>query len=164
MAGYAVDAGVGLVIAANKWDLVPQEERADPAFLRAIGAAFDFIPGVPVLTLSATERRNVDRVLDTAAQVADARATRIPTPALNQLVRSAVGEHPPPLHKSRQLKILYATQARSDVPTIVLFVNDPELLHFSYMRYLENRIRSVFGFAGVRLRILARQRSSRDGA
>ena len=77
---------------------------------------------------------------------------------------AARGEHPPPLHESRQLKILYATQARSDVPTIVLFVNDPELLHFSYMRYLENRIRSVFGFAGVRLRILARQRSSRDGA
>ena len=71
-------------------------------------------------------------------------------------------EHPPRMHKGRQLKILYATQARSEVPTIVLFVNDPELMHFSYLRYIENRIRSVFGFAGVRLRVLARQRSSRD--
>jgi GTP-binding protein len=164
VAGYAVDAGAGLVICANKWDLVPEDERAAPAFLKAFGAAFDFVPGVPVLTLSATQRRNVGKVLDTAAQVVDARATRVSTGVLNQLIRGAVDEHPPRMHKGRQLKVLYATQARSHTPTIVLFVNDPELLHFSYSRYLENRIRSVFGFAGVRLRIVARQRSSRDEA
>ena len=162
VAGYAVDAGAGLVITANKWDLVPEPDRAAPAFLKTIGAAFDFVPGVPVLTLSATQRRNIGKVLDTAAQVATARATRIPTGALNQLVRGALDDHPPQMHKGRQLKVFYATQARSQTPTIVLFVNDPELLHFSYSRYLENRIRSVFGFAGVRLRIVARQRSSRD--
>lgn len=159
VAGYAVDAGAGLVVAANKWDLVPQGQRADPGFLKAIQAAFDFVPGVPVLTLSATEGRNVNRVLDAAAQVAAARATRIPTGALNQLIRTAVAEHPPPAHKGRQLKLFYATQARSAAPTIVLFVNDPELLHFSYRRYLENRIRAVFGFAGVRMRLVARPRA-----
>jgi len=158
VAGYAVEAGVGLVVAANKWDLVAQEDRVSPAFLKAFGAAFDFVPGVPVLTLSATEGRNVGKVLDAALTVADARATRIPTPALNTLLRSAFDEHPPRHDHGRRLKLLYATQARSAVPTIVLFVNDPDLLHFSYGRYLENRIRAVFGFAGVRLRIVCRRR------
>jgi GTP-binding protein len=162
IAGYGVDAGAGLVIAANKWDLVPQEQRADPAFLKAIGAAFDFVPGVPVFTLSATEGRNISRVLDVAALVADARATRVPTGPLNALLRTAFDDRPPRTHKGRRLKLFYAAQARSQVPTMVLFVNDPALLHFSYSRYLENRIRAVFGFAGVRLRIVARARPNRD--
>ena len=162
IAGYAVDAGAGLVICANKWDLVAQEDRANPAFLKAISAAFDFVPGVPVLTLSATEGRNLGRVLESAVAVAAARTTRVPTGALNALLRRAIEEHPPPTHKGRRLKLLYAAQARSAAPTVVLFVNDPDLLHFAYSRYLENRIRGVFGFAGVRLRMVARKRSERD--
>lgn len=162
IAGYAIDAGAGVVIVANKWDLVPQEERADPAFLKAFGTAFDFVPGVPVLTVSAKDGRNVSKVLDAAAAVAAARAIRIATGPLNTLLRRAVEEHPPPNIRGRRLKLLYATQARSAVPTIVLFVNDPELLHFAYSRYLENRIRSVFGFNGVRLRIVARPRAAEE--
>ena len=162
VAGYAVDAGKGLVIIANKWDLVDQERRADPAFLKAIHEAFDFVPGVPVLTVSALEGRNVRRVLDTATAVAASRAVRIPTGALNTLLRDAFLEHPPRHDKGRQLKLLYATQASTPAPTIVLFVNDPDLLHFAYGRYLENRIRAVFGFAGTRMRIVARARSERD--
>ena len=163
IAGYAADAGAGLVVTANKWDLVPQDDRASPKFLRVFSTAFDFVPGAPVLTLSATQGRNVDRVLAAAADVADARAVRIPTGALNTLMQRAVDEHPPRTHRGRRLKLLYATQARSVAPTIVLFVNDPELLHFAYSRYLENRIRDAFGFAGVRLRMVARKRSSQDG-
>ena len=164
VAGYAAEAGAGLIVAANKWDLVPQEDRANPAFLRVISSAFEFVPGAPVVTLSATEGRNVARVLPTAVDVAAARATRIATGALNALVRDAVSEHPPRSQRGRRLKILYATQARSTVPTIVLFVNDPELLHIAYRRYLENRIRAVYGFAGVRLRIVPRRRDVRDAA
>jgi GTP-binding protein len=162
VAGYAVDAGKGLVVTANKWDLIDQEKRADPGFLKSIHEAFDFVPGVPVLTISALEGRNVRRVLDTAATVAAARAVRIPTAALNTLLRDAFLAHPPRHHKGRQLKLLYATQASTPVPTIVLFVNDPELLHFAYGRYLENRIRAVFGFAGTRMRMVARARAERD--
>ncbi len=162
VAGYAVDAGKGLVIIANKWDLIDQERRADPGFLKAIQEAFDFVPGVPVLTVSALEGRNVRRVLDTAASVAAARAVRIPTAALNTLLRDAFLAHPPRHDKGRQLKLLYATQASTPAPTIVLFVNDPELLHFAYGRYLENRIRAVFGFAGTRMRIVARARAERE--
>jgi GTP-binding protein len=162
VAGYAVDAGKGLVIIANKWDLIDQEKRADPGFLKSIHEAFDFVPGVPVLTVSALEGRNVRRVLDAAATVAAARAVRIPTAALNTLLRDAFLAHPPRHHKGRQLKLLYATQASTPAPTVVLFVNDPELLHFAYARYLENRIRAVFGFAGTRMRIVARARAERD--
>ena len=162
IAGYAIEAGCGLVIAANKWDLVRHEDRVDAAFLKKLQDSFDFIPGVPVLTISATEHRNLRRVMPAVLAVADARATHIPTPALNNLIRAALDEHPPRTHKGRRLKILYATQARSPVPTIVLFVNDPELMHFSYQRYLENRIRAVFGFAGVRLRIVTRRREESD--
>jgi GTP-binding protein len=162
VAGYAVDAGKGLVIIANKWDLVDHERRADPAFLKSLHEAFDFIPGVPVLTVSALEGRNVRRVLDAAAAVAAARAVRIPTAALNTLLRDAFLAHPPRHDKGRQLKLLYATQASTPAPTIVLFVNDPDLMHFAYARYLENQIRAVFGFAGTRMRIVARARAERD--
>jgi len=162
IAGYAAEAGKGVVVIANKWDLVPQEDRADPETLRNIAAAFDFVPGVPVLTVSALLGRNVPKVLDTAREVADARATRMPTAALNQLIRDAVARRPPAMHRGRRLKLLYATQASSPNPTVVLFVNDPELLHFSYERYLENRIREVFGFAGVRLRMVARRRAESE--
>jgi GTP-binding protein len=150
------------VVAANKWDLVKHEDRVDAGFLKKLQDSFSFVPGVPVLTLSATERRNLKRVMPAVLAVADARAVHIPTPALNNLIRNALDEHPPRTHKGRRLKILYATQARSPVPTIVLFVNDPELMHFAYQRYLENRIRAVFGFAGVRLRIVTRHRDEGD--
>ncbi|MFI5286885.1 MAG: ribosome biogenesis GTPase Der [Candidatus Dormibacteria bacterium] len=162
IAGYAVEAGAGLVVAANKWDLVKHEDRVDAGFLKKLQDSFSFVPGVPVLTLSATEHRNLKRVMPAVLAVADARAMHIPTPALNNLIRNALDEHPPRTHKGRRLKILYATQARSPVPTIVLFVNDPELMHFAYQRYLENRIRAAFGFAGVRLRIVTRHRDESD--
>jgi len=163
VAGYAAEAGKGVVVVANKWDLVPGEDRADPGTLKRIAAAFDFVPGVPVLAVSALQGRNLGRVLDTARQVADGRATRIPTSQLNQLIQAAMADRPPPIQRGRRLKVLYATQASSPNPTVVLFANDPELLHFSYQRYLENRIRAVFGFAGVRLRVVVRARSERDG-
>jgi GTPase len=162
IAGYAADAGKGVVVVVNKWDLLDTETRADPDTLDRVREAFSFVPGVPVLAVSALEGRNVRRVLGTARQVAAARSTRIPTPALNALLRTAIDEHPPRFHKGRRFKLLYAAQAQGQAPTIVLFVSDPELLHFSYQRYLENRIRAVFGFAGVPLRVVARPRAEKD--
>jgi GTPase len=158
IAGYAADAGKGLVVVANKWDLLDQEVRSDPDTLKKIAAAFEFVPGVPVLTVSAKDGRNVRRVLPAARQVAHSRATRIPTPALNTLLRGAMDEHPPPYHKNKRLKLMYAAQAATPSPTIVLFVNDPELMNFAYRRYLENRIRAVFPFNGSPLRLLPRRR------
>jgi GTP-binding protein len=161
VAGYAAEAGKGLVIVVNKWDLLDEEVRADPQTLKEVSADFHYIPGIPVLAISALTGRGVRRILDNAWQVAHARATRVPTPALNQLLRRAVEEHPPRYDKGRRLKLLYATQAATPAPTFVFFVNDPDLLHFSYSRYLENRIRAVFGFSGVPLRVVTRKRAER---
>ncbi|TMD96948.1 MAG: ribosome biogenesis GTPase Der [Chloroflexi bacterium] len=162
VAGYAADAGKGVVVVVNKWDLLDTEKRADPATLNEVQEVFSFVPGVPVLAVSALEGRGVRRVLAAARQVAAARSIRIPTAALNSLLRMAMEEHPPRYHKGRKLKLLYAAQAQSQTPTIALFVNDPEQLHFAYQRYLENRIRAVFGFAGVPLRVVARARAEKD--
>ncbi|HEY0410974.1 MAG TPA: ribosome biogenesis GTPase Der [Candidatus Dormibacteraeota bacterium] len=162
VAGYAAEAGKGLVVVINKWDLLDTETRADPATLNKVQEAFSFVPGVPVLAVSALEGRGVNRVLAAARQVAAARSTRIPTGALNSLLRTAIEEHPPRFHKGRKLKLLYAAQAQSQTPTIALFVNDPEMMHFAYQRYLENRIRAVFGFAGVPLRLVLRARAEKD--
>jgi GTP-binding protein len=162
VAGYAAEAGKGVVVVVNKWDLLDTDTRADPATLNAVHEAFSFVPGAPVLAVSALEGRGVRRVLGAARQVAAARSTRIPTAALNALLRTALEEHPPRFHKGRKLKLLYAAQAQGQAPTIALFVNDPEQLHFAYQRYLENRIRAVFGFAGVPLRLVARARAEKD--
>jgi GTP-binding protein len=159
IAGYAAEAGKGLVVVVNKWDLLDSETRADPDTLKEAAAAFSFVPRVPVLAVSATEGRNVDRVLEAAWQVQHARATRVPTPALNTLMRRAFDDHPPRYDKGRRLKLFYAAQASTPAPTFVLFVNDPALLHFAYARYLENRLRDVFGFNGVPLRVIARSRA-----
>jgi GTP-binding protein len=163
VAGYAADAGKALVVVANKWDLLDQEARADPDTLKKLTAAFEFVPGAPVLAVSAKDGRNIRRVLPAARMVAHARSTRIPTPALNTLLRAAMEEHPPPYHKNRRLKLFYATQAATPSPTIVLFVNEPELLNFAYLRYLENRIRAVFPFNGSPLRLLPRRREGEKG-
>lgn len=158
VAGYAIDAGAGLVVAANKWDLVDEEERARPAFLKKLRRGFDFVPGSPLVAVSAKDKRNISKLIDATLTVANNRAHRIRTPELNNLIADAMAEHPPRYHKGRRLKVLYVTQAESKIPTIVLFVNDPTLMHFSYARYLENRIRDKHDFAGVRLKIVARKR------
>ena len=162
IAGYTADAGKGVIVIANKWDLVPQEDRIDPETLTRIFSAFDFVPGAPVLTVSALLGRNVAKVPDAARQVADARATRMPTAAFNQMLRETVTSRPSAMHRGWRVKILYAAPASSPNPTVVLFVNDPELLHLSYQWYLENRIRAVFGFAGIRLHMVVRRRADSE--
>jgi GTP-binding protein len=159
IAGYAVDAGKGVVVAANKWDLLTSEIREDPETLKAIRRAFSFVPGIPVIAISATEHRSLDKLLMAAEKVAAARAMHVPTSALNDVIADLIEKHPPPAHKGRALRIYYATQVGSETPTIVLFVNNPALMHFSYKRYIENEIRAVFGFAGSRIRILVRKRT-----
>ena len=113
---------------------------------------------VPALFISALTGQRVDRVLPTALQVQEERLTRIPTSELNQLIREAVFQHPPPSHAGRQLKILYTSQVRTDPPTFLFHVSDPELVHFSYQRYLENKVREAYPFIGTPLRFSFRRR------
>jgi GTP-binding protein len=162
IAGYAVEAGKGVVVVVNKWDLLEIEARDDKEWRRKIDRSFQFIPGVPVVYASARTGRRVSDILPAAVKVDAARRRRIPTAELNRVVRRAVEDNPPPVRKGKQFKVLYATQGKERTPTIVLFVNDPELSHFSYRRYLENQIRARYGFEGVPLRLLLRKRAEED--
>jgi GTP-binding protein len=112
-----------------------------------------------VVYASALTGRKVADVIPAAVRVAENRRRRIPTPELNRVIQKAMEDNPPPTRKGKQLKVLYATQGKERTPTIVLFVNDPDLAHFSYRRYLENQVREKYDFAGVPLRVLMRKRA-----
>ncbi len=158
IAGRAREAGAGMVVVLNKWDLLDHEARSDQGLVRELRGAYDWAPGTPFVFVSALTGRNVSRILPVAFEVAAARACRVTTPELNQFLREAVDRRPPPSGRGgRRLHLYYAVQARSPIPTFVLFVNDPQLLHFSYQRYLENQLRARFGFAGVPLRVRTRK-------
>jgi GTPase len=156
VASYALEAGKGLVLVVNKVDLVEAPQRRAAEWEKRLRAEFRFVRHAPVVTISALTGQGVSRVLPTALEVVGQRRTRIPTNELNRMLREVFLEKPPPSYKGRQLTLRYATQAASETPTIVLFVNDVELLHFGYRRYLENRLRERFGFAGNPLRIVLR--------
>ena len=156
VAGYALEAGKGLVLVVNKIDLVDADRRNARDWEQALRAEFKFVPHAPVVIISAKTRQGVHRVLPTALEVVGQRRIRVPTNELNRVLREAFLERPPPSYKGRRLSFKFATQAASETPTFVLFVNDTELLHFSYRRYLENRLRAHFGFAGNPIRIVLR--------
>jgi GTP-binding protein len=156
VASYALEAGKGLVVVVSKIDLVGSELHSAAAWKAILRPYFKFVPHAPVLTISARTGENVARVIPAALEVVGQRRVRIPTHELNNLLREAFQARPPPSYKGRRLILRFATQANSETPTVVLFVNDPELLHFSYRRYLENRLRERFGLAGNPLRIVLR--------
>jgi len=160
IAGYVKQAGKGIVIIVNKWDLVKAESIAEAN--RYMRSQFRFMTYAPVLYISAKFRRGVDKIMPQVRQVYRERLKRLNTAAVNSVVQQAVAAHSLPRKGKRQLKILYATQAEVNPPTFVFFVNYPELMHFSYQRYLENRLRQVFGFAGTPIRFVFKTRGSRD--
>lgn len=162
IAGRAREAGAATMVAVNKWDLLDEDARRDRGLVKELETAYDWAPGTPFLFTSALTGRGIQKVLPTAFELAAARAVHISTPALNQFVREAVDRRPPPSGKAgRRLHIYYAVQSRSRVPTFALFVNDPELMHFSYARYLENQFRAVYGFRGVPIRLRVRRSEQR---
>jgi GTP-binding protein len=156
VASYALEAGKGLVMVVNKVDLLEGPQRRASDWEKTLRAEFRFVRHAPVVMISALTGQGVSRVLPTALEVVGQRRTRVPTNELNRMLREAFLERPPPSYKGRRLVLRYATQANSETPTIVLFVNDTGLLHFSYRRYLENRLRERFGFAGNPLRLVLR--------
>jgi GTP-binding protein len=156
VASYALEAGKGLVLVVNKVDLVEAPERRAAEWEKRLRAEFRFVRHAPVVTISALTGLGVGKVLPTALEVVGQRRTRIPTNELNRFLREVFQEKPPPSFKGKRLSLRYTTQAASETPTIVLFVNDVGLLHFGYRRYLENRLRERFGFAGNPLRIVLR--------
>ncbi len=157
IAGQVIEAGVSAVVLINKWDAVPEERKREGLRFEAeVREALKFLPYVPVLFISARTGLHVNKIIPTALEVVEARYQRIPTGPLNDLIRNALAEHAPPSKRGKRLKIYYATQAGVAPPTFVFFVNDPELVHFSYRRYLENRIRELYPFPGTPIRLLFR--------
>ncbi|HLE13443.1 MAG TPA: ribosome biogenesis GTPase Der [Anaerolineales bacterium] len=158
IAGFILEAWKSALVAVNKWDAIPKDTYTMEQFTQQVRQDLNFMPYVPVLYISAKTGQRVDQVLPTALRVHEERLVRLSTSQLNQVIQKAQDKHPAPSHAGRQLKIYYGTQVRSDPPTFLLYVNDPQLAHFTYQRYLENRIRETYGFLGTPIRLVFRAR------
>jgi GTP-binding protein len=161
VAGYAVEEGKGLVLAVNKWDLVAEKtDRTFDQYVEWIRNEVPFIEFAPVVSISAKTGQRVGRVLELAVDIWAERRRRIPTGELNRLVSAATDRTPPPMVRGKRPRIFYATQVAIAPPTFVFFASDASAVHFSYRRYLENRLRETFGFDGTPIRLVFRDRTS----
>ena len=158
--GYALDAARGIIVVANKWDLVRDGEWTKEDWERRLRWKLKFAPWIPIRFISAVERTGIDEVLAEAVRIGEQRQRHVDTGALNQVMRRAVAEKPPPTpSKGKRIKLLYVTQAEVDPPTFVFFLNDASAVHFSYRRYMENVIRRHFGFEGTSIKMVFRGRN-----
>lgn len=162
--GHVLEAGKGLVLVLNKWDAVAKDEKTADDLLHTLRRDAPYLSWADIVFASASTGARIDRVLGEARRVAEERYRRIPTAELNRVITDAVRQHPPSHVRNRLPKVFYATQVSVAPPTFVIFVNDPELIHFSYRRYLENRIRDAYGFLGTPIRLILRQRESEEAS
>ncbi|WP_409299208.1 ribosome biogenesis GTPase Der [Peribacillus sp. SCS-26] len=158
IAGYAHDSGRAVIIVVNKWDAVEKDEKTMKEFEANIRAHFQFLDYAPIVFLSAKTKKRIHTLIPVINKASENHSMRVQTNVLNDVVMDAVAMNPTPTHNGSRLKIFYVTQVAVKPPTFVVFVNDPELMHFSYERFLENRIRDAFGFEGTPIKIFARQR------
>jgi GTP-binding protein len=161
VAGYAVEEGKGLIVAVNKWDLVADKtDRTFDQYVEWIRNDAPFLEFAPVVSISAKTGQRVGRVLELAIDIWAERRRRVPTAELNRALMAATDRTPPPLVRGKRAKLFYATQAAISPPTFVFFASDASAVHFSYRRYLENRLRETFGFDGTPIRLVFRDRAS----
>jgi GTPase len=174
IAGEVHEQAKGVIVVINKWDLAQTQRKAERSgefarpddeiasaerYREIIAEGLKFIPYAPIVFTSAKTGYHVQSLLETALHIADMRYLRIPTARLNELVQDAIRRHSPPVVRNKTLKVFYATQTSVNPPTFAFFVNDPEAVHFSYERYLENRLRDTFGFKGTAIRMFFKPRS-----
>jgi GTP-binding protein len=152
------------VLVLNKWDAVEKDEFTADRWLKKLRRDAPYLAWADIVFASALTGQRAERILKESLRVAEERYRRVPTGELNRVVMEAVRAHPPSHVRNRLPKILYATQVGVAPPTFVVFVNDPSLIHFSYRRYLENRIRDEYGFLGTPIRLILRQRESEEAA
>jgi GTP-binding protein len=158
--GYALEATRGVIVVANKWDLVKDGEWTREDWERRLRWKLKFAPWISLRFVSAKNGEGIGDVLAEAVRIGEERKRRIETGELNQVIRRAVAERPPTTpSKGKRMKLLYVTQAEIDPPTFVFFVNDPSMAHFSYRRYMENVIRRRWGFDGTAIKLVFRGRS-----
>ncbi len=161
IAGYANDQGKALVIAVNKWDSIEKETNTMERLRKDIQHELAFISFAPIVFISAKEGTRLQQLMAAVKEAADENKRRISTGMLNDVLNEATARVQPPSDKGRRLKIYYMTQASTQPPTFVFFVNRKDLFHFSYQRYLENRIRDTFGFKGTPIRFIIRERGDK---
>lgn len=158
VAGLAADAGKGIVVVVNKWDAVEKETGTMKEYDNKLAIGLSFMPYAPTLYISAKTGQRCDQLFQLINEVAASSSKRITTGKLNEVLADAVMRVQPPSDKGKRLKVMYMTQAGTKPPTFVVFVNSKDLFHFSYQRYLENRLRDVFGFKGTPIRFVVRER------
>lgn len=154
--GYAHEAGKAVVLVVNKWDLYEKDNSSTLRYTETLRKELVFLQYAPVVFVSAVTKQRIHRLPEVISYVAEQNAMRISTSILNQVIEDAVAINPPPTEKGKRLKILYVTQVKIKPPTFVIFVNEPEIMHFSYQRYLENKLREAFGFEGTPIQMIIR--------
>ena len=162
IAGYAHESGKGCIIVVNKWDLIEKDDKTTLRFTEDIYDELGFLQFAPILFASALTKQRIHRLADMLKFVSEQQYRRVSTGTLNQLLQDAQTVNPVPSRNGRIPKIYYMTQASVKPPTFILFVNEPELIHFSYMRFLENRLRESFGFEGTPIRLVLRGKKRDD--
>jgi GTP-binding protein len=162
IAGIAHDRGRGLIIAVNKWDAIEKDNSTVKEYTKRVRDILSFVPYAEIIFISALTGQRTTKVFDLLETVIQNHAMRIQTGVLNEILMEAVAMQQPPSDKGKRLKLFYMTQVSTKPPTFVLFVNKKELMHFSYQRYIENRIRDTFGFVGTPIRIFIRERKEKE--
>lgn len=162
IAGIAHDNGKGVIIAVNKWDAIEKDDKTIYKHTNRIREVLAYMPYAELVFISAKTGQRIPKLFDTIDAVIENQTLRIQTGVLNEILSEAVALQQPPSDKGRRLKIFYMTQVAVKPPTFVIFVNDKELMHFSYVRYLENKIREAFGFRGTPLKFIIRERGEKE--
>ncbi len=161
IAGIAHERGKGIIVAVNKWDAIEKNDKTIYEYTRKLKEVLSFMPYAEYLFISAATGQRLGKLFDTIDMVRENQSLRVSTGVLNEIMMEAVALQQPPSDKGKRLKLFYITQAAIKPPTFVVFVNDKELMHFSYTRYLENQIRNAFGFRGTALRMIIRERKEK---
>ncbi len=162
IAGIAHDRGKGCIIAVNKWDLIEKNDKTMNEFKKKIADTLSFMPYADMIFISAETGQRLPKLFEEIDRVIQSHSLRIQTGVLNEIMTEAVALQQPPTDKGKRLRLFYITQTGIKPPTFVIFVNDVELMHFSYTRYIENKIREAFGFIGTPLRFIIRGRSEKE--
>ena len=162
IAGIAHDRGKGIVIAVNKWDAIEKDDKTIYKYTDKIRQVLSYMPYAEILFISAETGQRLPRLFETIDMVMANQTMRVATGVLNEIMAEAVALQQPPTDKGKRLKLYYITQVSVKPPTFVIFVNDRQLMHFSYTRYLENKIRDTFGFKGTSLKFIIRERKDQD--
>ena len=162
IAGIAHERGKGIIVAVNKWDAVEKDDKAIYRYTEKIRMTLSFIPYAEIMFISAETGKRLPKLFEKIDMVLANQAMRVQTGVLNEILTEAVALQQPPSDKGKRLKLYYITQVSVKPPTFVIFVNDKQLTHFSYTRYLENKLRDTFGFQGTPLRFIYRERKEKE--